>query len=276
MPEELPVTSAKFLDKFIECAYDLAPMPKRVKILTKLWLIYFLVTIAGLGIFVVLVPFFPSLALARCSRRFAHWPDRALQMGVILLFHVQPWLRSTVDLKVPKKTASDRGILFVSNHRSHLDVFFLLAGIAGIRVLARSNLFRIPFLGLMMRATRQIRVERGRLDAWVRAMREVAERLRKGERVHIFPEMTRCSQGFNSVQPFAAAPFLVAIQEDVSVVPIVFKNTDGVWPKGHLGLFFRKPIEVKSLQPIRARDFATAELLKSEVWKRIDYELRPV
>ena len=60
---------------------------------------------------------------------------------------------------------------------------------------------------------------------------------------------------------------------DAVVVPLVFRNTDGVWPKGEVGLHFREPVEVVSLTPMRARDFATAESLKTEVWKRIDQAL---
>jgi 1-acyl-sn-glycerol-3-phosphate acyltransferase len=244
-------------------------MPTRVKILTKLWLFYFLCTIVIVGSAFALPFFFPVIALAKIFPSLKPVPDRIMSTGVSFLMRLQPWLKADVDVQVPPTGR----VLLVSNHRSHLDVFFLLAHVSGVRVLARSNLFKIPGLGFMMRAYRQIAVERGRLDAWVKAMGVVGDRVRQGERVHIFPEMTRCSQGFQSVQPFAAAPFLVAIQEDAVVVPLVFKNTDGVWPKGEVGLHFRQPIEVKTLAPVRARDFANADQLKSEVWKRIDQAL---
>lgn len=244
-------------------------MPRRVKILTKLWFGYFLVTITVLGLSLSFLAFFPLIALSNFLPAVAAWPDAVMAFGVGVLMRVQPWLKARVRLNVPEQGR----VLFVSNHRSHLDVFFLLGWIPGIRILARSTLFRIPGLGLMMRATRQIGVERGRLDAWVKAMNSIGERLRQGERVHIFPEMTRCSRGFTSVQQFAAGPFLVAIQEDATIVPLVFKNTDGVWPKGEVGLHFREPVEVISLPPLRARDFASAEKLKTEVWKQIDQAL---
>jgi 1-acyl-sn-glycerol-3-phosphate acyltransferase len=244
-------------------------MPKRVKILTKIWFGYFLVTITVIGCAFSFLAFFPLVALSNFIPVIGGWPDAVFAFGVGILMRVQPWLKARVRLNVPEGGR----VLLVSNHRSHLDVFFLLAWVPGVRILARSTLFRIPGLGLMMRATHQIGVERGRLDAWVGAMKAVAERLRQGEKVHIFPEMTRCPQGFQSVQQFAAAPFLVAIQEDATVVPLVFKNTDGVWPKGEVGLHFRKPVEVMSLPPLRARDFASADSLKSEVWKRIDQAL---
>ncbi|NJL24873.1 MAG: 1-acyl-sn-glycerol-3-phosphate acyltransferase [Calothrix sp. SM1_5_4] len=184
---------------------------------------------------------------------------------------VQPWLRAEVDLAVPRE--GGRGVLVVSNHRSHLDAFILLSRIPGVRILAKSALFRIPFLALMMRSTRQIRVERGRLDAWGLAMTEVGRRLNAGEVVHVFPELTRCEPGFSGTRPFVAGPFLAAIQNDALVVPVVFKGTDRAWPKGVFGVGYAEPVVAKSLPPLRARDFANAEALKRDVQRRIEQAL---
>lgn len=238
-----------------------------VKILAKLWLLFFLITIAVIG-FAFAVPFFfPCMALSKVFPALKRGPDRILYVGIYFLMWVQPWFKADLDIELPKNHKG--GVLLVSNHRSHLDVFILLSRIQGIRILARSNLFKIPFLGLMMRATRQISVERGRFDAWVKAMDTVKARLAAGERVHIFPEMTRCSPGFGGVQTFTAGPFLAALQEDAVVLPLVFKNTDGVWPKGKAGLNFRRRVKVQTLQPLKARDFASADLLKSAVHSQI-------
>jgi 1-acyl-sn-glycerol-3-phosphate acyltransferase len=244
-----------------------------VKILAKLWLLFFLITIAVIGFAFCAFLFFPLLALAKI---FPRWlkraPDRVIYVGIYFLMWVQPWFKSEVAIQLPEVNSG--GVLLVSNHRSHLDVFILLSRIQGIRILAKSTLFKIPFLALMMRATRQIRIERGRFDAWVKAMDEVKARLREGERVHVFPEMTRCTPNFQGLQSFTAGPFLAALQEDATVIPLVIKNTDRVWPKGQAGLNFRKPVEVRTLSPLRARDFSSADLLKGEVTRQIEQALR--
>ena len=246
-------------------------MPSVVKILTKIWLLFFLITIAVVG-FGFLVPFyFPIYWLSRVFPRLRTVYEQILYVGIYFLMWIQPWFAAEIAIELggdPKK-----GVLFVSNHRSHLDVFVLLARIKGIRVLAKSTLFQIPFLSLMMRASRQIKVQRGRLDSWVKAMDEVRARLRAGERVHVFPEMTRCAQGFSGTQPFTAGPFLAALQEDAMVVPIVFIGTDMAWPKGQAGLNFRQTVKVRTLTPLRARDFATADQLKVEVQRQIEQAL---
>ncbi|MGE4130734.1 MAG: lysophospholipid acyltransferase family protein [Bdellovibrionales bacterium] len=241
-------------------------MPFRVKILGRIWLGYFLLTIAVVGFSFATVLFFPVRLLSRFLPGLEKWPDHILQMGIRLLLLLQPWLKARVALDLPE---NEHGVLLVSNHRSHLDVFILLSRVPGIRIMARKNLFRIPFLSLMMKATRQIGVERGSLEAWSQAMETLRERLTKGERVHVFPELTRCEPGFAGVRNFASGPFLAAIQKDSTVLPIVIKNTDAVWPKGQVGLHFRPSVEVISLAPIRARDFSSADILRREVHSRI-------
>jgi 1-acyl-sn-glycerol-3-phosphate acyltransferase len=243
-----------------------------VKILgSNFWFLFFLITIALIGFAFNAALFFPVLALSKVFPALKPVPDRIIYIGIYFLMMVQPWFNSEIEIELPKNHKG--GVLLVSNHRSHLDVFILLSRIQGIRVLAKSTLFKIPFLALMMRSTRQIGVERGRFDAWVKAMDTVKERLRAGERVHVFPEMTRCAPGFRGVQPFTAGPFLAALQEDAVILPLVFKNTDGVWPKGQVGLNFRQPVQVRTLAPIRARDFASADLLKTEVHRQIEQAL---
>lgn len=243
-----------------------------VKILRKLWLLFFVISIVVIGFAFSATLYFPIMGLSRWFPRLRGIPEEVLYIGIYFLMWVQPWFNAEVEIELPKNHSG--GVLLVSNHRSHLDVFILLSRIAGIRVLAKSTLFKIPFLSLMMRASRQIGVERGRFDAWIRAMGEVKARLQLGERVHVFPEMTRCPPGFQGLQPFTAGPFLAALQEDAMVIPIVFKNTDGVWPRGQVGLNFRAPVSVKSLEPLRAREFANAEALRFETVRRIEQALQ--
>ena len=246
-------------------------MPSGVKIHTKLWLLFFLVTNILVGLAFTLTLYFPVYFLAKIFPRLHKVHEQVLYIGIRFLMAIQPWYKAQVRIQVPK--TGGRGVLLVSNHRSHLDVFVLLSRVAGIRVLAKSTLFKIPFLALMMRATRQIGVERGRLDAWVKAMDEVKKRLRAGEVVHVFPEMTRCAYGFQGTQPFTLGPFLAALQEDAVVIPLVFRDTDRVWPRGQIGLTFRKPVQVRTLSPLQARDFTSADKMKSEVQQQIERAL---
>lgn len=231
-----------------------------------IWLSYFMISIIVIGFSLAATIFFPCLILSRWIPVLGRVPDWILQKGIFLLMRVQPWFNADIEIAIPK---NPNGVLIVSNHRSTLDVFILLSRIRGIRIMARGGLYKIPGLGLMMRATRQIRVERGHLDSFQKSLDTVRDSLRNGETVHIFPEMTRCPLGFSGLQNFISAPFLVAIQSQATVVPLVFDNTDGVWPKGEAGLYFRKPVKVKSLEPLNAGNFQSADELKQAVRTRM-------
>lgn len=246
-------------------------MPSGVKTAGRLWLLYFLFTIAVIGFAFSVTLYFPIFWLSKLIRPLRGVHDEILRFGIGVLMRAQPWLELDADLNLPPR---GQRVLLISNHRSHLDVFLLLSRVAGIRIFAKSTLFKIPFLGLMMKVSRQIRVERGRMDAWIRAMDEVRSRLRAEERVHIFPEMTRCPPGHAGLQSFTLAPFQAALQEKAPIVPMVFKGTDSVWPKGESALYFRRPVSLRSLPAVDPSQFATAEALRSEVYKRIETALK--
>lgn len=237
------------------------------------WLLYFLLTIGLIGAVLAYGVCAPLYLLGRVLPVAKTWADRCLCRGISLLMKVQPWLNAEIHLS-ELCGCEGRGRLLVSNHRSHLDAFVLLSRVPGIRILAKRSLFSIPFLGLMMRLTEQIPVERGRVEGFFAAMDAVRDRLRKSQTVHIFPEMTRCAPGYSGTLGFSSAPFALALQEGCPVVPIVFRGTDGVWPKGKFGLSFRQPLQVLALPPIDPREFASADALRTEAKHRIDEALR--
>jgi 1-acyl-sn-glycerol-3-phosphate acyltransferase len=243
---------------------------------SMLWLLYFIFMIGLVGACTAYLFCVPLYLLGRWFPSCLTLADRTLQRGVFILMSLQPWLKADVDfdLGTPLTNTVQTGRLLVSNHRSHLDAFLLLSRVSGIRIMAKNAIFSVPFLGLIMRLSRQIPVERGRVDAFFAAMDIVRGRLRAGQTVHIFPEMTRCAPGYQGTLSFSSAPFSAALQENVPVIPIVFRDTDAAWPKGTFGLSFRQPIEAKALEPILPGQFTTADALRTEAKRRIDEALR--
>jgi 1-acyl-sn-glycerol-3-phosphate acyltransferase len=243
-----------------------------------LWLLYFLFTIGLMGVGFGYATTAPLMVIGRLIPVCRRAGDKVLNSGMRLLMLIQPWykihLRWTLpDQKKESAGSERRGLLLVSNHRSHLDSFILLSRVCGVRFLAKKSLFFIPFLGMMMRLSRHIPVERGRIDSFWKAMGKIRDALKNGEVVHVFPEMKRCTLGHQGTLSFLSAPFLVAQQENAWVVPIVFKGTDGAWPKGRFGIKYGHPIEVLTLEPLDSRSFASAEQLSIEVRRLIDQEL---
>jgi 1-acyl-sn-glycerol-3-phosphate acyltransferase len=250
------------------------PLPVQGFLLTS----YLVLSIAILGSFFAYSVSIPLHLLSRVlPRKLAH-PVRGLAQdsityGIRVLMKTQPWLKGSYTGALQDHS---RGMLFVSNHRSHLDTFMLLVRIPRIQFLAKSSLFFVPLLGLYMRASRQISVSRTRAESFFAAMDEVEKQLKEGMRVHVFPEMTRCPAGMRGTQKFFLAPFHAALRSGALVVPVSIAGTDEYWPKGERFLkrfgFFR----VSILEPIESTQFNSAQSLKSAVQAKIDASLQEV
>lgn len=241
-----------------------------LKAKSGLWLLYFLLSIAVLGLTLLTCLSLPLLLIGEIITPLKKPGQRLFSKIVHILLQVQPWLKMEEDWENLSKVSTEKkGLLVVSNHRSHLDAFFILANIHGVRILAKQSLFWIPFLGLYMWATKQIPVKGKGPKVFLSALEDVKNGLKDKNTIHIFPEMTRCNAGYQGTLPFALPPFWLALQEGLTILPVAIKGTDQVWPKGKIGLNSGKKIIVKALDPVDSSMYQTAEHLRSDVEERI-------
>jgi 1-acyl-sn-glycerol-3-phosphate acyltransferase len=234
------------------------------------WFIFFLVSIAVVGFFHAYVLAIPLCLLGKFWAPLTRAGGKALAFGVKLLMDIQPWFNANIQLSTKREAG---GVLTISNHRSHLDMFILLSRIPNLRAVTKGELFRVPFLGVMLRVMRMIPVVRGDMESYVKAMEIAQEGLRNGDSVHIFPEMTRCPEGMHGTQPFQLLPFRMAHEGGIPIIPVVFVGTDQTWAKGSLKIRFRPRIQVRQLEPVLPGNFQNASQLRDEVQRRIEDEL---
>lgn len=241
-------------------------MGSRILVYYRFWVVYFFVLIALIGsgtAYALSTPFWLLGFIIPGARVIG---GRILTLAIRFLLFAQPWLKADVQWdKIPPG-------LTVSNHRSHLDAFYVLSRVPNLRLVCKRSLFFIPGLNFIMVMMRQIGIRRGSLQSYMKAMETVRSALRQGDSVHIFPEMTRCDFG-GATQDFHLAPFAIALQEKTPITPIVFVDTDRVWRKGKLAISFREPIQVKTLPPIDSSRFTQAQTLSDEVKNRINQYL---
>ena len=81
------------------------------------------------------------------------------------------------------------GSLLLINHTSWLDVFSV-AAVVPARFVSKSEIRRWPLAGWLAVAVGTLFVERGRRHAVMRTNQQVAERLRSGQLIGVFPEGT--------------------------------------------------------------------------------------
>lgn len=221
---------------------------------------YLILTSLIVGFGIGLSIYGTALLISLIFPPFRRVSDRILQKSIEFVMRIQFWMkfdsrefgRAYGDLR---RRGGAQGVLLVSNHRSHLDTFLLLAKVSGIRVLAKRELFAVPLLGFVMWTSRQIPVRRKNLGAFVSAMDAISDRLRAGEVVHVFPEMTRAPAEFRGVAGFNAAPFLTAMKVGVPIFPFAIAGTAAAWPKGSFSLKGGTRVALVPLSPIAPDDF---------------------
>ena len=134
-----------------------------------------------------------------------------------------------------EKLEDGRAYLFISNHASNLDppIITPLLG-QRISIIAKQELFKIPFFGRAMRAAGFVAVNRADSRAAIHTIRDAIAVLQSGRSMLVFPEGTRSPDG--KLLPFKKGPFLLAMEAGVPVVPITIAGSHQAWPKGKMQL----------------------------------------
>jgi 1-acyl-sn-glycerol-3-phosphate acyltransferase len=179
------------------------------------------------------------------------WPARIwyriVQYSVASLLSATGGLRSSGRRNIP----ATGGVLLVSNHLSHLDVFVL--GILVPRPLnyvARSTLF-LPILGPLIRSVGGFPIQREGMGA--SGLKETLRRLRNGGIVTLFPEGTRSRTG--ELGDLKSGIAVLAARARVPIVPAAVAGTFEAWPRTR-PFPWPHPIRVHYGPPIPAEQVA--------------------
>ncbi len=119
--------------------------------------------------------------------------------------------------------------VIASNHQSLADIPVISHLKIDTKWLAKAELFRVPFVGWMLRMAGDIPVERSDRSRSAATLIRCAQYLRQRCSVVLFPEGTRSRDG--QVLPFAEGPFKLAIREQVSIVPWCSRKPPTALPK---------------------------------------------
>jgi len=161
------------------------------------------------------------------------------------------WLRlSGVKLKVSGREHLDpkQPYVFVANHWSYLDAAPLFCG-TGRRMglVAKMELLNAPILGYGMGFVNVIAIDRSNRERAVETLKTATALLRSGVSFGVCPEGTRARPG--EMLPFKKGAFHMAVEAGVPVVPMAFKNSDQLMPRG-TGEAWPGTIEMVMLPPV--------------------------
>ena len=176
----------------------------------------------GLVTLVVLSPFQSAryTALARLMQvwgRLCCW---------VMNIHIQQ-AGSTVQ--------EERGGLIVSNHIGSVDIF-VMAACFKMSFVSKSDIRTWPLIGYMTRIANTIYIDRTRRSELAGMVEAIAERLRSGHSVVVFPE-GGATLG-HQVERFKSSAFEAVVQAGSSVLPVAIRYYDvgepsvACWPEG--------------------------------------------
>lgn len=114
--------------------------------------------------------------------------------------------------------------IYCANHSSALDIPVLYVGLPfQFRILAKLELFHLPFLGWHLRRSGQIPIDRSDARASLRSLAAASQTVQAGMPIVVFPEGGRSPDGH--VLPFLGGTFYVAIKAQVPIVPLAIVGT---------------------------------------------------
>lgn len=176
---------------------------------------------------------------------------------------------------------SEAPYVFVSNHQTGLDIWTHLVGIPyPFGFVAKAELRRVPFIGLALRFSASLFVDRSTPRKAVASIHKAAERIRSGNSVLIYPEGRRTWSP--RVDEMLKGAFQLAVEAGVPIVPTALINAYRLYDERHkvskpgvVRLVIGNPIETDQLTRAdipelmtRVKRFFETEIEKEEVGSR--------
>jgi 1-acyl-sn-glycerol-3-phosphate acyltransferase len=174
-----------------------------------LWRLARVVMHALHGVSIVLLQF-PSLDAAGRRRRIAWWSARTLRL-LGLRLEVQGAFRPGAKL-------------LVANHVSWLDIMAIHAVCPEARFVSKADVQRWPLLNRLVAGGDTLYIERDRPRDAVRVVHQIAEALRAGDTVAVFPEGT--TGDGHTLLPFHANLLQAAIATATPIQPVALRFSD--------------------------------------------------
>ena len=166
----------------------------------------------------------------------------------------------TVQVNGLERLDRSRSYVFASNHQSIYDIPILFASLPfQLRIIAKSSLGKIPFMGWHLQRTGHVLVDRSRPGAGV--VKKMARLVAAGHSLIVFPEGTRSTDG--SVARFKGGSFLIALEAGLPVVPISIQGSRHVMFRGRVmvcpgtvTVTVHEPIETAGVPRGAVREFS--------------------
>jgi 1-acyl-sn-glycerol-3-phosphate acyltransferase len=165
---------------------------------------------------------------------------------------------SPAEVVGPGTLKRDGPAVYAANHLSYMDTPLVFSKLPfQFRIVARSGLWKIPFIGWYLHRSGQIPVDSTSLRSSIASMNGGAKALKSGTPLVIFPEGGRSPEG--KLQPFMNGPAYMAVKAGVPIVPLALIGTHELLPMhgNHLRPF---PLRLAVGEEIDTSAYTTRDL----------------
>lgn len=122
----------------------------------------------------------------------------------------------------------DRGLIYCSKHMSNIDAYFLFRRSPNLTAMAKKELYKVPFVGLILNKMGVLAINRGAGEAQKQTAYFANELARRKIPMIIFSEGTRTIVGER--RPLKSGVYYYQKEADLDVV-VVSHNSGVTWPK---------------------------------------------
>ena len=164
---------------------------------------------------------------------------------------------SPVTLEHPERLLEHHTAVYVSNHLSYYDTPVLFAKLPfQFRILAKSPLWKIPFIGWYLQRSGQVPVDQSSARSAVASLGRGVATLKAGMPLMVFPEGGRAYNG--ELQKMVSGAAWMAIKAQVPLVPLTLVGTYELLPI-HVYALRPRPLKLIVGEPISTVGMTTKE-----------------
>lgn len=150
----------------------------------------------------------------------------------------------------------NRSYILMSNHTSLYDIPLIFGAIPGsIRMLAKKELFNIPFFGWAMKYAEFVFIDRNNHSRAMQDLAKARAKMESGIVLWLAPEGTRAST--KQLLPLKKGGFMLALQTNAIIIPIGIRGAADFLPKGSLQFNTDAKVDIYVGEPIDTAEYTT-------------------
>ena len=211
--------------------------------------------VCRLPAFFIVTAFFASLAvLASLFEKRGYWQHRI----------AQTWARVGVFISGARVTVvgaehlSGKPAVYICNHLSYMDTPAIFRSLPfQFRIVARHDLWKIPFIGWWLGRSGQVSVAVSHPRASISSLIGAVRTLKAGMPLFIFPEGGRTQDG--KLAKFMNGPAFMAIHAQLPIVPMALIGTHELLPI-HTHTIHKVPVTLAIGEQIDTRGMTTKQV----------------